>query len=215
MSVRSTVSVDFSLYLITDRGATAGRELLAAVDEALSGGVRGVQLREKALPSREYLELAREMRLLTARHGARLLINDRIDIALAVGSDGVHLPEAGFPVAAARELLGPESLIGVSCHSPETARAAEREGADFITFGPVWFTPSKASYGDPVGVGPLVEVTRSLAIPVFALGGITRDRVPELLASGVRRIACISAVLAAPSPSAEAAVLSGLLDAIS
>ena len=181
------------------------------MEEALSGGVRGVQLREKALPARDCYELAREMRTLTARYGARLLINDRVDIALAGGADGVHLPEAGLPVAAARELLGPARLIGVSCHSREKALDAERGGADFITFGPVWFTPSKVSYGEPVGVGSLVEATRSLSIPVFALGGVTRDRVPELLASGIHRIACISALLAAPAPCAEAKDLTTLL----
>ena len=159
---RGSASVDFNLYLITDRGQTAGRDLLAVVEEALSGGVRAVQLREKALPAREYFELARAMRALTARYGARLLINDRVDIALAVGADGVHLPEAGLPLSVARELLGPAKLIGVSCHSLDTALDAERQGADFITFGPVFFTPSKARYGEPVGVALLAGAVQSL-----------------------------------------------------
>lgn len=205
------IPVDFSLYLITDRGQTAGRELLAVVEEALSGGVKAVQLREKSLPSRDYLELARAMRTLTTRYGARLLINDRVDIAQAVGADGVHLPEAGLPLSLVRELLGPAKLIGVSCHSRYTALDAERGGADFITCGPVFFTSSKAEYGDPLGTASLTEVADSLAIPVFALGGVTRDRVPELLASGITRIALISAILAAPEPHTEAEVLLSLL----
>jgi thiamine-phosphate pyrophosphorylase len=209
--IRGNASVDFRLFLITDRGQTGGRELLTVVEEALSGGVRGVQLREKTLSPREYFELAREMRGLTARYGARLLINDRVDIALAVGADGVHLPDAGLPLAAARELLGPAKLIGVSCHSLKTALHAEQQGADFITFGPVWFTPSKAGYGEPVGVASLARAAHALSIPVFGLGGVTRERVPELLVTGIRRVALISAILAAPAPKAEAEAFISLL----
>lgn len=209
---RSLIPVEFTLYLITDRGATAGRELLAAVEEALAGGVGGVQLREKGLSGRDYLGLAQAMRSLTARYGARLLVNDRIDVALAAGADGVHLPEAGLPVGTARGLLGKEKLVGASCHSLETARAAERAGADFITFGPVYQTPSKAAYGEPVGIAPLAEAVRELSIPVFPLGGVTRERVPELLAAGARCAACISALLTAPSPRAEAEAIRALLD---
>ena len=212
MTLRSLLPVDFSLYLITDRGATAGRELLAVVEEALAGGVRGVQLREKGLSGRDYLELAQAMRRLTARYGALLLVNDRADVALAAGADGVHLPEAGLPVSAARGLLGKEKLIGASCHSLEAARAAERAGADFITFGPVYQTPSKAAYGEPVGIAPFADAVRELSIPVFPLGGVTRERVPELLAVGARCVACIAALLAAPSPRAEAAAIMALLD---
>ena len=212
--IRGDAPVDFRLYLITDRGQTAGRDLLAVVEEALSGGVRAVQLREKALPAREYFGLARVMRTLTARYGARLLINDRIDIALAVGADGVHLPEAGLSATVARELLGPTKLIGVSCHSLDKAFDAERQGADFITFGPVYSTPSKAEFGDPVGVAPVAEAVRSLSLPIFALGGVTRDRVPELRASGILRFALISAILAAPSPGTEAEAFTTLLDKV-
>ncbi len=211
MISRSANPVDFDLYLITDQGATSGRNLLTVVEEALSGGVRGVQLREKSLSGRECLELARELRRLTTRYGARLIINDRADIALAVGADGVHLPEAGLPVTVARELLGSTRLIGASCHSVASAGAAEQEGVDFITFGPVWSTPSKALYGAPVGVGPLLQVTRSLTIPVFALGGVTRERLPELLLSGVRHVALISAILTAPAPRREAQAFTALL----
>lgn len=208
---RGAASVDFRLYLITDRGQTNGCDLMAVVEEALSGGVRAVQLREKTLSAREYYKMAQDLRALTIRYGARLLINDRVDIALAVGADGVHLPEAGLPVAVARELLGPAKLIGVSCHSLDTARDAARRGADFITFGPVWVTPSKACYGEPVGIAPLARAEQSLSIPVFALGGVTRERVPELLAAGIQQVALISAILAAPAPGVEAeAILSFL-----
>lgn len=195
--------IDFRLYLITDRHQTAGRPLPAVVAEALRGGVQIVQLREKDLPASQLFELAREMRDLTRRHGARLLINDRIDVALAVGAEGVHLGKAGLPVAQARRLVGPERLIGYSAHSIEEALQAQRDGADFITFGPVYATPSKAAYGAPLGCGLLAEAAGSLDIPVFALGGVKKSSIPELLDSGCHGIALISAVIAAEDPAGE------------
>ncbi|AJE04235.1 thiamine phosphate synthase [Geobacter pickeringii] len=201
----------FPLYLITDRHQTAGRPLLDVVGEALAGGVRGVQLREKDLPPRELLELAHALRELTGRFGARLLVNDRVDIALAAKADGVHLGEASIPADAARRLLGPERLIGVSCHSLAGARGAEERGADFITFGPVFFTPSKASYGPPAGVAALAETVRAVTLPVFALGGITRDNVAEVVGAGAAGIALISAIGTAESPREAARNLLSLL----
>ncbi|ABB33153.1 thiamine-phosphate pyrophosphorylase [Geobacter metallireducens RCH3] len=204
--------VDFSLYLITDRRQTTGRDLPAVVEEALAGGVRAVQLREKDLSSRELLELARVMRELTGRYGAKLIINDRVDIALATDADGVHLGEASIPADAARRILGAHRLIGVSCHNREGALAAEKSGADFITFGPVYPTPSKAAYGAPVGVERLAEAAALLTIPVFALGGIKGDNIPEVLATGAAGVALISAVIAAVNPNEEARAILTLLE---
>lgn len=203
--------VDFSLYLITDRHQTGGRDLLAVVEGALAGGVRCVQLREKDLPARALLELARAMRSLTDRFGARLLINDRVDIALAAGADGVHLGEEGMPAAVARKLLGSGRLIGVSCHGRGGAAAAVAQGADFITFGPVYPTPSKAAYGEPVGIGQLAATTQEIHIPVFALGGIKEANIPEALAAGAAGIALISAIIAAPDPRERARAILALL----
>ncbi len=202
---------DFPLYLITDRHQSGGRSLLAVVEEALAGGVRAVQLREKDLFPRELLELARAMRELTGRYGAKLLINDRVDVVLAVGADGVHLGEASIPADEARRLLGPERLVGVSCHGLEGALAAEGLGADFITFGPVYPTPSKAAYGDPVGVSRLAEAARLLSIPVFALGGISRGNTAEVMAAGAAGVALISAIISAGNPNEEARVFLALL----
>ncbi|HEX9024513.1 MAG TPA: thiamine phosphate synthase, partial [Geobacteraceae bacterium] len=145
-----TNGVDFNLYLITDRNGSGGRPLLHVVEEALKGGVRAVQLREKDLNSRELLELALAMRKLTGAYGARLFINDRLDIALAVDADGAHLGEQSIPADMARKVLGGDRLIGVSCHGSAGATAAQDAGADFITYGPVFHTPSKAAYGPPV-----------------------------------------------------------------
>ena len=204
--------LDYSLYFVTDRGLSRGRSTLEIVRAAVQGGVTCVQLREKTCSTREFIAEALSVKAFLTSCGVALIINDRVDIALAVGADGVHLPEAGLPLSVARELLGPTKLIGVSCHSLDTAHDAEHRGADFITFGPVWFTPSKARYGEPVGVVPLAGAVQALSIPVFALGGVTRDRVPELLAAGIRRVALISAILAAPAPRAEAEAFTTLLD---
>lgn len=202
---------DFRLYLITDRHQAPGGDLFAAVEGALAGGVRAVQLREKDIPPRDLLELARAMRKLTDRYGAKLIINDRADIALATGADGVHLGETGIPADAARRILGGERFIGVSCHSRESALAAAKAGADFITFGPVYPTPSKAAYGAPVGLKLLAEAVSLLSIPVFALGGIKRENTPDTLAAGAAGIALISAIIASGNPEEEARAFLSLL----
>jgi len=211
MKNRENPWIDFNFYLITDRHKTLGRELCTVVEEALRGGVRAVQLREKDLSSRELYELAYEMRKLTSRYGARLFINDRVDIALAVDADGVHLGNESMPIYRARKVLGETMMIGVSCHNQVNAITAQEKGADFITFGPVFPTPSKSIYGEPLGLAKLEEVTGLLQIPVFALGGIKRDKVPEVIACGIRGIALVSAVLSADKPREEAKALLALL----
>jgi thiamine-phosphate pyrophosphorylase len=192
--------VDFDLYLITDCSQAKSGNLIETVEAALHGGVRAIQLREKNLSSHELYQLAREFRSLTSRFKAHLFINDRIDIALAVDADGVHLGESSIPTAAARDLLGKDKLIGVSCHSLERAVTAEASGGDFITFGPVFFTPSKACYGDPVGLVRLAETVAALTIPVFGLGGVTSSNIQQVLDSGAHGIALISAIIAAEQP---------------
>jgi thiamine-phosphate pyrophosphorylase len=192
-----------SLYLITDRRQVpAGRTLLDTVAAALAAGVNMVQLREKDLGTLELFVLAQELRQLTRRHGALLLINDRIDVALAAEADGVHLGGHSLPVAVARQLLGPERLLAVSTHQRAEIEAAAAGGADFVTFGPVYATPSKATYGAPQGVEKLRAACADAPLPVFALGGITAARRPEVLAAGAAGVACIAAVLAAPDPAA-------------
>jgi thiamine-phosphate pyrophosphorylase len=145
-------SPSFNLYLVSDRTQTGGRDLLWVLERALEGGVNAVQLREKDLSGRDLLELATKTRTLCERYGAPLFINDRIDVALAVDAAGVQLGKASLPIEVARTLLGPDKLIGASIHSPEEVRDAKSAGADFFVFGPVYFTPSKASFGAPQGV---------------------------------------------------------------
>jgi len=214
--VRSLESpwIDFNLYLITGRAETLGRNLEFVVEEALRGGVRAVQLREKDLTTKELYETAYELRRLTSRHGAKLFINDRVDVALAVDADGVHVGGGSLPIYKVRKLLGERKLIGVSCHNQVQAITAQEMGADFVTFGPVYFTPSKAPYGDPVGLELLETVTGMLQIPVFALGGIKRANCAEVVRCGVRGIALISAVMSAPEPREAARELLALLPAL-
>lgn len=185
------------LYFITDKNQTRGRSLVEVVESALQGGVRMVQLREKDLSGKELFNIARELRSLTNQYNAKLLINDRIDIALAVSADGVHLGRKSISVQDARKAFEMPSLIGVSTHSLEEALQAKSDGADFITFGPIYYTPSKTIYGAPVGVDKLREAAEEVDIPVYALGGVKRDNIKEVLSSGAYGVAMISAIMVA------------------
>ena len=189
--------VDFDLYLITDRRQARGRPLKEVLSAALAGGLRAVQLREKDLPVRDLLSLAFEIREMTSQK-ALLFINDRLDVCLSAGADGVHLRADSFSPSVARRILGPQKLIGVSCHSLEEALSAEKEGGDFITLGPLYFTPSKQAMGEPIGLPLFQSILEKVKIPVFALGGIQLARVEETLRAGASGVALISAVLNAP-----------------
>jgi thiamine-phosphate pyrophosphorylase len=199
------------LYLITDRTSARGRPLLEVVRAALRGGVDAVQLREKDLPAQPLLELARELRTVCAEFGASLLVNDRIDIALAVDADGVHLPVSSFRAADARTILGPGKLIGASAHNLAEATTARNGGADFIVFGPIFDTESKRDYGKPLGPERLTELTRGERTPVLAIGGVTPDRVQMVCERGAAGVAVLSGILAAEDPEAAARAYRSLL----
>jgi thiamine-phosphate pyrophosphorylase len=169
------------------------------VEACLAAGLRGVQLREKDLLVRDLLDLASTMRAATRRHGARLIVNDRADVALAAEADGVQRTHESLPVAALRVVSG-RLLVGASVHSLADARGAADEGADFLVFGPVYDTPSKRAYGPPQGLEALRRVAGEIARPVLAIGGITPARVPEVLAAGAAGVGVISAILAAELP---------------
>jgi thiamine-phosphate pyrophosphorylase len=197
--------IDFSLYLITDRNQVADKHtLFSTVESALKGGVKAVQLREKDLSATELLPLAQDLRDLTRHYDARLFINDNIDIALAVQADGVHLGGHSRPTDVIRERVGQKLLIGISTHSKAEIKLAAEQGADFVTFGPVYATPSKAEYGAPQGLDKLVDACRNSSIPLFALGGITPARAIEVQHAGASGVALISAIIASPDPRAAA-----------
>ena len=197
-------SIDFDLYLVTNRNATAGRDLLWVLEMALEGGIRAVQLREKDLSGQPLLELARRVKELCDRYSAELFITDRVDVALAAGASGVHLAANSIPVEVARGLLGMNRKIGISTHSLEEAHSAAKRGADFILFGPIYPTASKLAFGDPQGTDALKAVADSTSIPIFAIGGIDQRHLPEIKAHGTARIALISAISEAPAPLAAA-----------
>jgi thiamine-phosphate pyrophosphorylase len=195
--MRFDVGVDFRLYLITDRKVST-KPLPEAVRLALEGGVRAVQLREKDLPVRELLSLAQELRGITKEFGAKLFINDRVDVAVAVHADGVHLGVQSMPPLAVRKVMGDEMLIGVSTHNREEAWSAETQCADFITFGPIFRTPSKKVYGEPVGLNALNSLINHISIPIFALGGVKSGNTYDILQQGAYGISMISGILSAP-----------------
>ncbi len=189
--------IDFALYLVTDRHQTGGRPLVPLLREAVAAGLRAVQLREKDLATRPLLILAEEVLRLTREHGVWLLINDRVDLTMALGADGVHLRSNSLPVSVARRLLGPDRVIGVSAHSVDEVMQAESEGADFAVLGPVYDTSSKRAYGHSIGLPPIQEASRRCRIPVFAIGGITAPRVHDVRRAGAFGIAVISSILTA------------------
>ena len=175
------------LYAITD--SKRYPDMLQRLEKALKKGIRMVQLREKELSGLEYYQLAKRVRELTQDYDAMLFINDRVDIALAVNADGVHLPEKGLPPSVVKK-IAPKLLVGYSAHSLEQALCAQEEGADFITLSPIFKTQSHPEV-EPIGLGLLKEVSQRLSIPVYALGGITWDRIKLCYKNGAYGIAGI------------------------
>ncbi len=190
------------VHLITDRRLAP--DLAARADAALAPlppGRAVLHLREKDLGGRDLLALARSLARVCRARGQLLVVNDRIDVALAAGADGVHLPSEGVSPADARRLVGPSALVGVSCHSAADVRRARDGGASYATFGPVYDTPSKRRFGAPVGVEAL-RAAAQLGLPLVALGGVTAARAPEVVAAGAAGVAAIRAWLEGPDPAA-------------
>jgi len=178
------------LVLVTDRRAAAGRDLLAVAETALDAGLPAIQLRDKDLAGRSLLALAERLRDATARRGALLFVNDRVDVALAVEADGVHLGGGALPVAVVRALLPPHALIGVSTHAPGEPDAA---GADFLFFGPLHATPGKTAQG----VSALAGAVAAAPVPVLAIGGIDAGEIADVRTAGAAGVAVIRAILGA------------------
>ena len=191
------------LYLVTSQALSGGRTTAAIMRAALAGGVRQIQLREKDMPIRAFLDLAAEARRLTAAAGALLIVNDRIDVALAVGADGVHLGQDDFPIAEARK-IAPELIIGASTHSAAQAAVAEAAGASYVNIGPLFPTGTKAWSGEFLGLDGLKRIAPTVSIPFTVMGGIKREHIPGLVDAGARTIALVTAVTMAADPEAAA-----------
>ncbi|HXG16279.1 MAG TPA: thiamine phosphate synthase [Calidithermus sp.] len=193
--------MDVRLYVILDRTAARGRDLEAVLDGALAGGCRLFQLREKEWPSGRLFPLAERLQARCRKAGATFIVNDRVDLAVALGADGVHLGQDDLPPAAARSLLRPGMLLGLSTHNPAQARAAQAAGADYIAVGAMFPTTTKPDF-ELVGPALVRTLRGEIRVPLIGIGGITHDNVAEVIQAGADGVAVISAVCGAPDPEA-------------
>ncbi len=204
--------VDLSVYVITDRTVAGERSILDVVRAAIRGGATVVQLREKEASTREMIELGQALHEITREAGVPLIVNDRLDVALAIDAEGVHVGQDDMPAHLARRLLGPDKILGVSAGTVEEARQAERDGADYLGVGDVYGTPTKPDAGVPIGVGGLAQIAREVSIPVVGIGGITPDNAEAVIRAGAVGVAVISAVVGAPDPEMAARRLRQVVD---
>jgi len=202
---------DPRLYVILDRAAARGRDLLTILDATLAGGCRLVQLREKEWPSGRLLPMAERLRDRCRAVGATFIVNDRLDLALALGADGVHLGQDDLPPAAARPLLRPGMILGLSTHSLEQARAAQAAGADYVAVGSMFPTGTKPDF-QLVGPELIGKLRGEIGVPLIGIGGITHDNVAQVIRAGADGVAVISAVCAAADPEAATRRFLDLID---
>ncbi len=210
------MALDLGLYVITGESKARGRGHLNVAAAALAGGADAIQLRAKDTPARIALEIAQSMaEMVRAKAQRRLfMVNDRVDIAMAAGADGVHLGQSDLPVAAARSLLGPYAIIGATATTIEEALRAEGEGANYVGVGPIFATDTKSDAGEPLGLDRLREIKRRCRIPVIAIGGISQENLEDVLEAGADGIAVISAVTEATDMEAATRRLRERLDSL-
>jgi len=192
--------LDLSVYVITSTALAAPRSVFDVVRAALRGGATVVQLREKELSTRELIEMAQALLQVTRPAGVPLIVNDRVDVALAVDADGVHVGQEDMPAGLARRLIGPGKILGVSAETVEQALLAQRDGADYLGVGDVYGTATKPDAGPPIGLEGLRRVAEAVRIPVVGIGGITPRNAADVVAHGAEGVAVISAVFGAPDP---------------
>jgi len=190
--------VNYNLCVITAEVPDMGRTAITIAKEAILGGATIIQLREKNADSREFLNIAKLLLNLTKKAKIPLIINDRVDIALAANADGVHLGQEDMPIAEARRIVGKNKIIGISATDLKEAIKAEEQGADYLGVGPVFPTPSKEDATEPMGIEGLIEVREYVKIPLVAIGGINRENIDKVIQAGANGIAVISAVALAP-----------------
>lgn len=202
---------DKKLYLVTNSDKfESDDDFLDAIASALQGGVDILQLREKAMPANKIMELGKKIKQLCLQYDTTFIINDRVDIALALEADGVHLGQDDLDIHTARQILGPNFIIGISTHAPEQALKAEADGADYIGVGPVFETPTKLGRV-AVGLDYVHWASENIEIPSFAIGGIDLENCDEVLDSGLKRIAVVRAIINAQSPKSQAEKFLGIL----
>ena len=204
--------IDYSLYLVTDRSLSKGRSNREIVEAAVAGGVTCVQLREKHCGTREFIHEALALRPLLRDHNIPLIINDRLDVALAVAADGVHLGQSDMPIAMARKIAGRSLLIGISAESADDALKAEQEGADYIGISPVFSTPTKIDAAPPLGLGGVSKIRGLVDIPLVGIGGINLDNAASVIGAGADGVAVVSAIVSAEDPTDATSMLKTLVD---
>ncbi|ULA64944.1 MAG: Thiamine-phosphate synthase [Nitrospira sp.] len=187
--------VDFHLLLVTDRSQVRERSLPDVLRSAVNAGVPAIQLRERDLATRDLVSLTRQVIATTKDRAVPLIINDRADLALALGLDGVHLRASSLPISVARQIVGARRLIGVSAHSVEEVQRASDAGTDYVILGPIFETPSKREFGAPLGLAVLADACRRASVPVFAIGGIARERIDSVRNTGAFGVAMIGGIL--------------------
>lgn len=190
--------IDLSLYLVTDNSSDVER-FLKTIEEAIIGGTTVVQLREKTADTLDFYNLALKVKEITSRYDVPLIINDRVDIALAIDADGVHVGQSDMPCDIARKLIGDEKILGVSANTIEEAKKAERDGADYIGTGAVFPTSTKDD-ADSVSKKELIDIVESINIPVVAIGGINTENAHELAGTGIAGLSVVSAIMSSDNP---------------
>ncbi|MDP3564320.1 MAG: thiamine phosphate synthase [Methanoregula sp.] len=203
--------MNLELYVVTDEDIGRGRTHAEIAELSIAGGADAIQLRDKTCSSRELVRIGRTLRGITRRSSTLFIVNDRLDVALACGADGVHLGQGDMRTDVARQLTPPGFIIGVSVSSVEEAMQAEQEGADYVALSPVFSTGSKQDAGPGHGLEVLREIRRHVSIPVIAIGGINRDTIPSVIAAGADGVAVISAVVGAEDIPAAARDLKTLI----
>ena len=197
-------NVDYSLYLVTDRGLARGRTTLEIVSAAVDGGVSVVQLREKDCSTRDFIEQALTLKEFLKSRAVPLIINDRLDVAQAVKADGVHLGQTDMPLETAKKILGDAMIIGISAESLQDAIEAEKGGADYLGVSPIYATPTKTDTAPPLGLEGLQEIRKTVKIPLVGIGGLTEKNSADVIRNGADGVAVVSAIVAADDPEAAA-----------
>lgn len=195
-----TGNIDYSLYLVTDRGLARGRSTLEIVSAAVHGGATVVQLREKDCSTRDFIEQALSIKEFLKDRGVPLIINDRVDVAQAVKADGVHLGQTDMPLKVAKKVLGDSMIIGISAESLEDAVEAEKGGADYLGVSPIYATPTKTDTAPPLGLEGLREIRKTVRLPIVGIGGLNRDNAAEVIRNGADGVAVVSAIVSADDP---------------
>ena len=191
--------IDYKLYLVTDRTNKTDKEFLNIIEEAIKGGVTVVQIREKDADTLEFYNISKKVKEICSKYNVPLIINDRIDIALAIDADGVHIGQSDMPIKIARKLIGNDKILGISAHNLEEATDAEENGADYLGVGAIFSTSTKKDAND-VSIDTLKEISSNVDIPTVAIGGINLDNVEKLKDTNISGISVVSAIMNAENP---------------